>query len=189
MRRDFRRLRRAAAAAGGADAAAALAAGAGALAARLSQPPRRIAGYVAAGGEIDVLPLLISLGAATGAGLCLPVVTAPDMPLGFRAWQPDAPLVAGAFGILMPDETAAPCVPDLLLMPLVAVDRAGRRLGQGGGFYDRTLAAAEAGGRMPVTIGVCFAVQLTDDVPAGPLDRPLDLILTERGLLIPVRCA
>ncbi|WP_372005783.1 5-formyltetrahydrofolate cyclo-ligase [Tistrella mobilis] len=187
MRRDFRRLRRAAQAAGGADAATAFAAEAGAVVARLPRPPRWIAGYVAAGGEIDVLPLLIALGAATGAGLCLPVVTAPDTPLGFRAWQPDARLVAGAFGILMPDETAAPCAPDLLLMPLVAVDPAGRRLGQGGGFYDRTLAAAEAAGQMPFTIGVCFAVQVTDEVPAGPLDRPLDLILTDQGLLVPVR--
>ncbi|WP_372088918.1 5-formyltetrahydrofolate cyclo-ligase [Tistrella mobilis] len=187
MRRDFRRLRRAAAAAGGADAAAALAAEAGALATRLPRPPQHIAGYVAAGGEIDVLPLLVALGAATGAGLCLPVVTAPDTALDFRVWQPDAPLVAGAFGILMPEEAAGRCLPDLLLMPLVAVDRAGRRLGQGGGFYDRTLAAADAAGRMPLTIGVCFAIQLADEVPAGPLDRPLDLILTERGLLVPIR--
>ncbi|WP_229707801.1 5-formyltetrahydrofolate cyclo-ligase [Tistrella bauzanensis] len=195
LRRELRRVRREASAARGFEAASALAAQAGTLADALadivparsqSARPRIVAGYVAAGGEIDVLPLMRALAGRLGAAMALPVVNAPDMPLDFRAWRPEMALTIGAFGIPIP--AAGPTVmPDLLLMPLVAVDRGGHRLGQGGGFYDRTIARAEAAGLPPVTVGVAFAEQVVDAVPRGMFDRPLDLVLTDRGLMRPDR--
>lgn len=210
MRRELRRVRREASAARGFEAADALAAQADILADALadivparsqsarsqsarsqsarpqSARPRIVAGYVAAGGEIDVLPLMRALAGRLDAAMALPVVNAPDTPLDFRAWRPDVALAIGAFGIPIP--AAGPTVmPDLLLMPLVAVDRGGHRLGQGGGFYDRTIARAEAAGLPPVTVGVAFAEQVVDAVPRGLFDRPLDLVLTDRGLMRPDR--
>lgn len=190
MRRALRRVRREVSAARGFDAAGALAAQADILAEALADivpaRPRIVAGYVAAGGEIDVLPLMLALAGRLNAGMALPVVNAPDTPLDFRSWQPETALIIGAFGIPMP--AAGPMVmPDLLLMPLVAVDRCGHRLGQGGGFYDRTIARAEAAGQMPFTVGVAFAEQVVAAVPRGMFDRPLDLVLTDRGLMHPDR--
>lgn len=190
MRRALRRVRREASAARGFEAAGALAAQADILAEALADivpaRPRIVAGYVAAGGEIDVLPLMRALAGRLDAAMALPVVNAPDTPLDFRAWRPEMALTIGAFGIPVP--AAGPTVmPDLLLMPLVAVDRGGHRLGQGGGFYDRTIARAEAAGLPPVTVGVAFAEQVVDAVPRGMFDRPLDLVLTDRGLIRPDR--
>ena len=188
MRRELRRVRREASAARGFEAASALAAQADILAEALADivpaRPRIVAGYVAAGGEIDVLPLMRALAGRLDAAMALPVVNAPDTPLDFRAWRPDVTLTIGAFGIPMP-ATGPTVMPDLLLMPLVAVDRGGHRLGQGGGFYDRTI--ARAAGPPPVTVGVAFAEQVVDAVPRGMFDRPLDLVLTDRGLMRPDR--
>lgn len=140
-----------------------------------------VSGYVAIRDELDVLPLLADLHAA-GAVCALPAVTARGAALSFRAWVPGAPLQPGAFGVAEPAPAAAPVRPALLLVPLLAFDRGGRRLGYGAGFYDRTLARlrAEDGGAETVAVGIGYAAQEWPEVPAGPLDERLDWIVTER---------
>jgi 5-formyltetrahydrofolate cyclo-ligase len=99
-----------------------------------------VAGYSPIRSECDPVPLMRSL-ASTGAVLALPVVEGADKPLSFGEWRPGMRLVTGPHGIPQPTEQAAPVAPDILLVPLAAFDRAGRRIGYGGGYYDRTLAA------------------------------------------------
>ena len=116
----------------------------------------------------------------------LPVVVAKRQPLVFRAWRPGDPLEAGVFGTLHPAPTREAVEPDALIVPLLACDEEGWRLGYGGGFYDRTL--AELRKLKPVTaIGVAYAEQEMDEVPVAPYDQPLDWILTERGVIEPKR--
>jgi 5-formyltetrahydrofolate cyclo-ligase len=140
-------------------------------------PGSRIAGYWPMGTEIDIRPALHAY-AARGHGLALPVTPRRGERLRFRAWQVGAPLVAGPFGTRQPPPEAEEVEPDLLLVPLLAFDAAGRRLGYGAGYYDRTLAALA----MAPRIGVGFAAQEVPEVPAGPDDVPLALVATERGL-------
>ena len=116
--------------------------------------------------------------------VCLPVVAAPDAPLVFRRWLPDDPLVTGSFGISEPTAAAQEVPPRAVLVPMLAFDHQGHRLGYGGGYYDRTLkalrAASEGAGGI-VAIGVAFAGQLRDKLPVANDDQPLDWILTEVG--------
>lgn len=131
--------------------------------------------------EISTLPLLSKL-AGEGWRTALPVVIAKATPLVFRAWQPGEPLVSGIWGIQMPPETAPVVVPDVLLVPLLAFDARGYRLGYGGGFYDRTLAGLRA--LKPVTaIGIGFAAQQVDSVPHDGLDQRVDFVMTEQATL------
>lgn len=110
----------------------------------------------------------------------LPVVIAKGEPLQFRSWQAGEPLIEGNFGIETPPETAVNVFPDVLLVPMLAFDRQGYRLGYGGGFYDRTIAKLRK--LKPVTaIGVAYAAQEMLDLPSGEHDEPLDWILTEKG--------
>ncbi len=149
----------------------------------LLSPGAVIAGYMPIGSELDCQPLMYKM-AAAGASLCLPVVTAPDAPLLFRRWAPDDPLVTGSFGVSEPTAAAPTVSPQVLLVPMLAFDRAGNRLGYGGGYYDRTLKAlraANADRAGIVAIGVAFAGQLRDKVPVSEDDQPLDWILTEVG--------
>lgn len=129
--------------------------------------------------EISVLPLLARLN-SMGWVSCLPIVTGNGQPLVFRGWAPGDPLVRGAMDIKVPSDDAPEVVPDVLLVPMLAFDRQGYRLGYGGGFYDRTLALLRKS--RPVTaIGVAFAAQEMDHVPRGLHDEALDAILTEAG--------
>ena len=99
------------------------------------------------------------------------------LPLPFRIWTPDTPLVEGKYGTQWPAD--GPDVePHVLIVPLVAFDRTGNRLGYGGGFYDRTLAALRAL-RPTLAIGYAFAAQELPDLPLEPTDQPLDAIVTE----------
>lgn len=125
-------------------------------------PVRVVAGYHPLGSEFDPGPILQRL-AARGAVLAFPVVAGPDEPLIFRAPDGDADLR-----------------PDLILAPLLAFDGQGGRLGQGGGHYDRTIAHLRAAGPLLV-VGLAFAGQEVDAVPAEPHDARLDAILTETG--------
>lgn len=145
----------------------------------LITPDTIIAGYMPIGSELDCLPLLNRLAAAS-VPVCLPVVAAPGAPLIFRRWLPDDPLVTGTFGISEPTAAAQEVSPQALLVPMLAFDRHGHRLGYGGGYYDRTLKALRAAGDV-VAIGVAFAGQLRDKVPVAETDQPLDWILTELG--------
>lgn len=130
--------------------------------------------------EIDPRPAMDSLH-ARGTGLCLPVVAGPAEPLVFRAWQPGDQLIASAFGTSVPDASAAERSPEVLLIPLLAFDSEGYRLGYGGGFYDRTLEKlrSEQGA---LAIGLAFAEQHMDFLPRGPHDQKLDMIVTEQGV-------
>jgi len=141
-------------------------------------PGEIISGYVPVKGEADVMPLMRAL-ARAGRTLALPVVERPAAPLIFRRWEPGDELIAGAHGIPVPPESAPELQPDILLVPLLAFDRAGHRLGYGGGYYDRTLSALRA--RKPVTaIGIAHAEQEIPRIPALPTDARLDWIITGR---------
>ena len=128
--------------------------------------------------EIDVRPLMTELH-DKGCQLALPVVQGRGLPLLFRAWRPGDPLEAGVFGTLQPSVQHKTLEPDALLVPLLACDEEGWRLGYGGGFYDRTLLGLRA--RRKVTaVGVGFDGQIVPEVPHGPDDQRLDWMLTDR---------
>ena len=137
------------------------------------------AGYHAVGGELSPWPVLRRLRAA-GARIALPVAPQPGAPLIFRAHDPDQPLEPDAARIPSPTVAADILIPDLIIAPLVAFDRAGVRLGQGGGYYDRTLQALRAAGPL-IVIGLAYAGQEVECVPRDEHDQPLDAILTETG--------
>lgn len=135
---------------------------------------RPLAGYMRMRTEIDPLPAMLSHDGAVG----VPVIAGAGRPLRFRCWTAEARMVPGAFGALIP-EKGDWIVPDVLIVPLLAFDRRGFRLGYGGGFYDRTLEGLRQRG--PVTaIGFAFAAQEVVEVPTEPTDQRLDLIVTEK---------
>ncbi len=140
-----------------------------------------IALYSTIGDEFDTAPLAAALFDA-GARLALPVMAGADAPLIFRAWTRDAPLRAGAHEILEPEDSAPAAAPDIIVVPLLAFDRTGARLGYGGGYYDRTLGALRQSRRI-AAVGLGYAAQEVDAVPAGPLDQRLDWIITERDII------
>jgi 5-formyltetrahydrofolate cyclo-ligase len=129
-----------------------------------------LAGYVPMRSEIDPLPAMA-------------VVQGRGLPLLFRTWQPGAAMVPGAFGALIP-EAGAWLVPRVLIVPLLAFDRRGYRLGYGGGFYDRTLVGLRAQGKV-TAIGFGFAAQQVPEVPTDAHDQRLDLIVTQAGVFGP----
>jgi len=148
---------------------------------RYEQPvetPAVVAGFWPMAEEIDVRPLLMEL-ANQGCQLALPVVAAKKQPLLFRAWRPGDPLEAGAFGTLQPTAKRAVVEPEVLIVPLLAVDEEGWRLGYGGGFYDRTIEALRARKRV-TTVGVGFNEQIVPEVPHDPNDQRLDWLLTDK---------
>jgi 5-formyltetrahydrofolate cyclo-ligase len=128
--------------------------------------------------EIDIRPLMAELH-DKGCQLALPVVQGRGLPLLFRAWRPGDALEAGVFGTLQPSAEHKTLEPDALLVPLLACDADGWRLGYGGGFYDRTLLGLRA--RRKVTaVGIGFDGQIVPEVPHGPDDQRLDWMLTDR---------
>jgi len=142
--------------------------------------PTIISGYYPVGEELDVRPLLIRL-IGDGHTIGLPI-TRKDQPLIFRAWTPETKMTQGSMGIPRPTCDAPEVTPSVLLVPLAAFDSRGYRVGYGGGFYDRTLAKLRASG--PVTaVGVAFAEQQVERVPAEPHDERLDWLLTPQGLM------
>jgi 5-formyltetrahydrofolate cyclo-ligase len=131
--------------------------------------------------EINPLPLLRKL-AEAGAVLALPVVAGRGKPLVMRAWRWGEDLAQGVWGLREPKPDAPEVDPDILLVPLLAFDRTGHRIGYGAGYYDMTIAGLRA--RKPVTaIGLAFAAQEIAAVPATPRDERLDLVLTEREVI------
>ncbi len=142
-----------------------------------------VAGYWPLTGELDCRPLMTAL-SDRGAHLALPAVTERDQPLCFRAWTPEAPLEAGPHGTAHPPATAPEVLPTLILLPLLAFDRQGTRLGYGGGYYDRTLAVLQALGRPVLTVGLAFAGQAVAALPRAPHDQPLAVIVTEQGRMV-----
>ncbi len=129
--------------------------------------------------EIDCLPLLDAL-QGRGWRIGLPVVLGKGRPLEFRLWTPGEALVPGSFGIPAPPDTAETVMPDVFLVPMLAFDHYGFRLGYGGGFYDRTLALARTE-RTVTAVGLAFDAQRVDRCPIDDYDQPLDAIMTETG--------
>ena len=128
--------------------------------------------------ELDVRPLMSRLHDA-GVRVVLPVVVRRGAALVFRAWTPDTEMLPGAFGVPVPPPAAPVARPDFLVVPLLAFDRRGYRLGYGGGYYDRTLAALRAEPAPVVAVGYAYREQEVAAVPRGPRDQPLDWIVTE----------
>lgn len=181
LRRQARRIRAAISAAHRQAAAAALADTGLAF---LSLPWRPIvSGYHPLAEELDPLPLMQRL-ADGGIATALPAHPpgAPD--LSFHLWRPGEPLVRGDYGVMMPPLNARRVEPDVLLVPLLAFDAAGNRLGYGAGYFDRAIARLRAL-KLVTVIGIGFDEQEVADVPHEPWDQPLDWLLTPSG---PRRC-
>jgi 5-formyltetrahydrofolate cyclo-ligase len=141
-------------------------------------PGAIVAGFMPLKTEINPLPLMQKLN-EMGARLALPAIAARGKPLILRAWQFGAPLARGQWGIREPTPEAPDVEPDILLVPLLAFDRTGHRIGYGAGYYDITIHRLRA--RKPITaVGIAFAAQQVAKVPATPRDERLDLVLTER---------
>ncbi len=139
-----------------------------------------VSAYIPVGTEFDVLPLARAAHAG-GHDVGMPVVVARGRPLAFRAWNPGDRLETGAWNIPVPPVDAAPVVPRLLLVPMLAFDSGGFRLGYGGGFYDRTLQELRCAGQPVTAVGVCYAGLEVDAVPRQAHDARLDWIVTEEG--------
>lgn len=135
--------------------------------------------YKAVGSELSALPLALAL-QARDVDLALPVATAPQAALEFRRWAPRDPLEIDASGVPAPLPLAEVVTPDVIFLPLLAVDRRGYRLGQGGGHYDRTLHALRSADPLPWFIGLCYEGQLVEELPNEVHDEKLHGVLTER---------
>jgi len=137
-----------------------------------------VAGYWPMGTEMDVRPALVALD-RIGVLVTLPEVAAKARPLRFRAWRPDEPLVEGDHGTFHPLNDAPLMRPDVVLVPMLAFDRRGYRVGWGGGYYDRTLELLRKSGDC-TAIGVAYSAQEVDGVPTDAYDQRLDWIITEQ---------
>lgn len=144
----------------------------------------RVSGFLAIGEEINPVPLMRAL-ADAGHSLCLPVLQGKGKPLMFREWTRGQPLVERMWGIREPADSAAVVAPDVLIVPLLAFDAEGWRLGYGGGYYDRTLADFRRT-RKVIAIGIAYDEQKVDAVPHLDYDQRLDWVLTPSG---PIRCS
>ena len=138
---------------------------------------KTVAGYAPLPGEMDPGPLMSTL-AGAGARLALPVMPEGEGPLSFHAWSPGEPLERRAFGVAEPRRDAPVVQPDIVLVPLVGADPAGTRLGFGKGYYDRTLAVLRCAGPV-LAIGLAYAEQVLETLPADPHDEALDAVLTD----------
>jgi 5-formyltetrahydrofolate cyclo-ligase len=165
-------------------AAAAIAERASAFLTQMGVPAGTIvSGFASLPEELNVWPLLRRLH-GQGFRLAMPVVQAKGQPLLFRAWTPGDAMDKGVWGIPEPKADKPEVEPDVLLVPLLAFDSQGRRLGYGGGFYDRTLRLLRS--RKEITAaGLAFDEQRVDAVPHLDYDERLDWVLTPSG---PVRC-
>ncbi|MFZ2468887.1 MAG: 5-formyltetrahydrofolate cyclo-ligase [Parvibaculum sedimenti] len=144
-------------------------------------PGSVISGYAPISSEADPMAILREAD-ARGFPCALPSVEAPASPLTFRRWRPDDPLIDGPHGTRAPDVGAPILMPQIVIVPLLAFDRAGRRLGYGGGYYDRTLAFLRARGENTIlAVGLAFSAQEADELPEDSGDQRLDWIVTERG--------
>lgn len=142
-----------------------------------------VAGYFPLQGEISPLPLLAAL-AARGLHTALPCLNAPHTALMFRAWKQGDALQPAPHGTREPMPQAAEIHPQIIIVPMLAFDRAGHRLGYGGGYYDRTLAALRAKGALKMAIGLAFSGQETEALPVGEHDARLDAVVTEREAML-----
>ena len=137
-----------------------------------------LAGYMPMRTEIDPLPAMAAHQGAVG----VPVILEKAAPLRFREWSPGCRLVEGAFKALIPEEGAW-VEPKVLIVPMLAFDARGYRLGYGGGFYDRTLELLRTRGSVKA-VGFAFAAQEVAEVPTDAFDQRLDAVVTEKGVTV-----
>ena len=142
------------------------------------KPGTIVSGFMPLKTEINPLPLLRKL-AGAGARLALPAIDGRGKPLIMRAFAFGDELASGQWGIREPKADAPEVAPDILLVPLLAFDRRGHRIGYGAGYYDRTLADLRKR-RVVVAVGIAFAAQEVEAIPVDERDERLDLVLTER---------
>jgi 5-formyltetrahydrofolate cyclo-ligase len=138
-----------------------------------------LSGYMPIRTEINPLPAMAEAAAYGPVGV--PVITAAGVPLRFARWEPEMPMISGPFGARVPEHPDF-FEPEILIVPLVAFDRRGGRLGYGGGFYDRTLEGLRAK-RATLAIGFAYAAQQAETLPLEPTDQTLDLIVTETEVI------
>lgn len=137
-----------------------------------------VSGFMPIRTEINPLPAMAEAAAHGTVGV--PVIEAAGQPLKFAQWEPDAKMVSGPFGAQIPAD-ATFFEPEIVIVPLVAFDGQGGRLGYGGGFYDRTLELLRSK-RATLAVGFAFDAQEADGLPLEPTDQPLDLMITETGI-------
>lgn len=136
-----------------------------------------LAGYMAMRTEIDPTTAMEEASAHGPVGV--PVILGAGQPLKFRLWEPGVEMIAGEFGAFIPAEGDW-MTPEIVIIPLVAYDLTGGRLGYGGGFYDRTLEGLRAN-QATLAIGFAYTAQQADSIPLEPTDQPLNLMITESG--------
>ena len=137
-----------------------------------------VSGFSPLKSEINPVPLM-RVFADAGARLALPVVAGRGKPLVMRSWTFGEPLVAGVWGIREPPATAPEVFPDILIVPMLAFDRTGHRIGYGAGYYDMTIARLR-GMKQVIALGIAYAAQEIAQIPTTPRDARLDFVLTER---------
>jgi 5-formyltetrahydrofolate cyclo-ligase len=142
------------------------------------KPGQIVAGYWPHRDEADPLTLMAAL-ATKGHALALPCIDASKGELVFRRWSEGDDVVLNAYGINEPRRERETVAPALILVPLLAFDTSGHRLGYGGGYYDRTLAKLRA-----ITVGIAYDGQEVQELEPEPHDRALDMIVTEKGLRV-----
>ena len=140
-----------------------------------------VAGFYPFRNEINTLPLL-KVFISNGYKTCLPVTPLDDKILQFREWTPKINLVRGKYGIFEPNQDCDKVEPDMLLVPLLAFDEAGYRLGYGGGYYDQTLRKLISTKKNITSIGVAFKIQRYKKLPIDTFDISLDAVIDEDGL-------
>jgi 5-formyltetrahydrofolate cyclo-ligase len=148
--------------------------------ARIFQAGKRVAGYIPIGAEADPRAIL-QQAANAGCITALPFVTSRTSPIQFLQWSAGDALENGPFGLQQPAITAEPCIPDVVLVPLVAFDSQLMRLGQGAGHYDRALSLLTDA----FAVGIAWSVQQAPMLPSDPWDVPLNAILTEKAWIAP----
>jgi len=136
-----------------------------------------LAGYMAMRTEIDPTAAMEEASAHGPVGV--PMILGAGQPLKFRLWEPGVEMIAGEFGAFIPAEGDW-MTPEIVIVPLVAYDLTGGRLGYGGGFYDRTLEGLRAN-QATLAIGFAYTAQQADSIPLEPTDQPLNLMITESG--------
>lgn len=138
-----------------------------------------VALYFPINDELDTEPLAAAL-VEKGVAIALPVTQGKKKPLAFRRYAPGDALTPGAYGEMVPAESAETVTPSIVVAPLLAFTREGERLGYGGGYYDRTLAALRRNGAV-LAVGYAYGAQEVDALPPDPLDERLDWVVTERA--------
>ena len=141
-----------------------------------------VAGYKAVRGEIDLDETMAQL-STRGHTLALPVVVGLHQPLVFRQWRIGHPLELGQFGIKVPPQSEPELTPDAVIVPLVAFDKAGYRLGYGAGYYDLTLRQLREAQKKVQIIGAAFSAQQVESIPAEAHDEKLDAVVTEKEII------